>query len=244
MRNLLLAFCFFLVQSVFAKPLNIVFISGEYEYHSRETFPVFAAELAREYDVTVSVLTRPEDEKIQSVAGLEKLEDADLVVLMMRRMVLPEDQLNRIKKYLNSGRPLVALRTASHSFENWKEFDHLVLGGNYQNHRANTLKTTVTIAPDAKENPILRGVSGFVSDGSLYRNTPLQPGVKPLLIGSVTGFPSEPVAWTHTYKGGRVFYSSLGHPNDFKEASFQRLLRNAISWASNGALHNRTEAAR
>jgi type 1 glutamine amidotransferase len=119
-----------------------------------------------------------------------------------------------------------------------------VLGGNYQNHRANTLKTTVTIAPDAKDNPILRGVSGFVSDGSLYRNTPLQPGVKPLLIGSVTGFPSEPVAWTHQYRGGRIFYSSLGHPNDFKEASFQHLLRNAISWASNGALRKRTEAVR
>lgn len=216
-----------------------VFISGEFEYHSRETFPAFAKKLSADYRVETLVLERPENEKEQTIRGLEKLESADLVVLMIRRMVLPEEQLGRIKKYVNSGKPLIGLRTASHSFENWKEFDALVLGGNYQNHRGNDLKTSVTIIPEAAENPILRGVSGFVSDGSLYRNTPLQSGSKPLLMGRVTGFPAEPVAWTHEYRGARVFYSSLGHPNDFKEPSFDRMLHNAIDWALNKPLERR-----
>ncbi len=29
----------------------------------------------------------------------------------------------------------------------------------------------------------------------------------------------------------RVFYTSLGHPGDFENASFRRLLRNAVFWA-------------
>src|SRR4029079_10808511 len=139
-----------------------------------------AKQLGAEYKVNTVVLQRPEDEKAQTIAGLEKLEQADLVVIMIRRMVLPEERLNRFKKYLDSGKPLIGLRTASHSFENWKEFDAQVLGGNYQNHHANQFKTTVSIIPEARDNPILRGVTGFVSDGSLYKNTPLRAGSVPL----------------------------------------------------------------
>jgi type 1 glutamine amidotransferase len=220
---------------------NIVFISGEFEYHSRETFPKFAGELQRDYNVKTTVLNRPEDEKVQNIPGLEKLADADLVILMIRRMVLPEEQLGQIKRYLDSGKPLIGLRTASHSFENWKEFDHEVLGGNYGNHFENDRKTTITIIPEAHENPILRGVTSFISDGSLYRNTPLQPGSKALLMGAAMGHPPQPVAWTHEYKGGRIFYSSLGHPNDFNEASFQTLLHNAIEWALDKPLSKKAE---
>src|ERR1044071_5240114 len=60
---------------------NIVFISGEFEYHSRETFPEFARGLEREYKVKRTVLKRPEDEKLQAICGLHTLADAHLVVL-------------------------------------------------------------------------------------------------------------------------------------------------------------------
>ena len=40
----------------------------------------------------------------------------------------------------------------------------------------------------------------------------------------------EPVAWTNTYHGGRIFYTSLGHPDDFQLPQFNRLLLNAIRW--------------
>ena len=42
----------------------------------------------------------------------------------------------------------------------------------------------------------------------------------------------EPVALTHSFHGGRVFYTSLGSPLDFEFAFFQRLLLNAIFWAA------------
>jgi len=39
------------------------------------------------------------------------------------------------------------------------------------------------------------------------------------------------VAWTwKTAAGGKVFTTTLGHPDDFNVASFQRLLINAIHW--------------
>jgi type 1 glutamine amidotransferase len=231
MRALALLFAFLVLHCSAAEKPKIIFIAGEYEYLSRETVPAFARELASTHHVDVEVLKRPEDEKVESIPGLEKLADADLIVLFVRRMTLPAHELDRIKKYVHSGKPIVALRTSSHAFENWTEFDRDVLGGNYGRHYGNKLKTTVSLLPEAKNHPILRGVSGFVSDGSLYKNTPLQAGAKPLLVGKVEGYPAEPVAWTHEFRGARVFYTSLGHPNDFQQESFRRLVRNGIIWA-------------
>ena len=39
------------------------------------------------------------------------------------------------------------------------------------------------------------------------------------------------MAWTNVHKGGRVFYTSLGHPDDFNDPQFRRLLLNGILWA-------------
>jgi type 1 glutamine amidotransferase len=33
-----------------------------------------------------------------------------------------------------------------------------------------------------------------------------------------------------TLKGRRIFYTSLGHPDDFQDENFQRLLLNALEW--------------
>jgi type 1 glutamine amidotransferase len=44
---------------------------------------------------------------------------------------------------------------------------------------------------------------------------------------------TEPIAWVREFKGGRVFYTSLGHPEDFKNDNFVRMLKNAIYWTAN-----------
>ena len=231
MRFVAFIFAFVALQGWAAEKPKIVFVAGEYEYLSRETLPKFAEELGKTKDAAIVVLSRPEDPKQQTIPALDRLKDANLLVLFVRRMTLPEHEVKFFRDYVDAGKPLVALRTSSHAFENWKEFDKDVLGGNYQGHHGAKLKTTVSFVAEAKDHPLLRGVSSFVSEGSLYKNAPLQPGTKPLLMGEVEGKPPEPIAWTYEHKGSRVFYTSLGHPSDFKEESFRRLVTNAISWA-------------
>jgi type 1 glutamine amidotransferase len=46
------------------------------------------------------------------------------------------------------------------------------------------------------------------------------------------GKESEPVAWTREKDGRRVFYTSLGHPDDFKDDNFIRLIVNGLAWAT------------
>src|SRR5207245_2412067 len=90
----------------------------------------------------------------------------------------------------------------------------------------------VVVAPKAGDEPVLRGVSApFTSDASLYKVSPLAKSATPLLTGKWSDEPAEPVAWTHTHKGGRIFFTSLGAPDDFKLAPFRRLLANGVLWA-------------
>jgi len=209
----------------------IVLISGEYEYDSARTLPAFKEYLATNYGFNCIYLERTKGEEIP---GLDALEKADLAVIFARRMTLPEEQLGKIRKFIESGKPLIGLRTASHAFENWKEWDRDVLGGNYHNHYGNDLTAAIKVRPEAADHPILKGVENeFTAGGSLYLNAPLPPSSTVLFMGSVTNHPPEPVAWTHDYKGARIFYTSLGHPKDFQNRSFRRLLVNAIYWTLN-----------
>jgi hypothetical protein len=178
------------------------------------------------------------------------LSGADLVLVSTRRRALATADLQALRRHLELGRPLVGVRTASHAFAvrdperrdladqglaEWPEFDPEVLGGNYHGHHGAGPLTVLAVAAGADGHPALRGVdwAGFRGHGSLYRSGPLAEGAQTLLSGTIPGQPPEPVAWTRRFgpRQARIFYTSLGHPDDFSEMSFMRLLRNGILWA-------------
>src|SRR5215831_10628441 len=77
-----------------ARPTTIVLISGEYEYDSARTLPAFKQVLATNYGLNCIYLERTKGEEIP---GLDALEKADLAIVFVRRMTLPEEQLGKIK---------------------------------------------------------------------------------------------------------------------------------------------------
>ena len=219
--------CLANLQATETKP-HIVLLSGESLYGSATTLPKFAKQLERQQGYRSTTIIRDGDHRFPS---LDALGQADLVIVFVRRMQLPVEQLGQVKQYVESGKPIIGLRTASHAIQNWLEFDKLVLGGNYHGHHKNNLSGNASVVPSAKGHPILDGVSSeFKMGGSLYKNNPLAKAAKPLLTGSIKGQPAEPVAWTHSYKGNRTFYTSLGHADDFANPNFHKLVANAIAW--------------
>src|SRR5262249_18065390 len=113
----------------------------------------------------------------------------------------------------------------------WPTFDPDVLGGHYTGHHGAGAQAAVKVIEEAAKHPILAGVQpSFVGHGSLYKVSPLAKSTTPLLTGSVPNQTPEPVAWVNQYGKARVFYTSLGHPDDFLEPSFRRLLSNGILW--------------
>lgn len=212
-----------------ARPLRVLLISGSEEYQSDASLPAFAAYLAGAAPVEATVLKA---EGVERLPGLEALEGCDVAVFFTRRLEIGGEDLERIRTYaLESGKPVVGVRTASHGFQGWLEMDREVFGGSYHGHYGNDLETAVAVATGAADHPIVAGFEPYASKGSLYKVSPLTPDATVLLTGT-SPEAAEPVAWVRETGARRVFYTSLGHPDDFAREPFRRLLARGILWAA------------
>ncbi len=256
MHRLLLCVCMLLISwTGFAqkKPL-VVFVTGDHEYSGEQTLPLIAAELEKTYRFRTKVLKAyPDHNGEKDIPGLEALEEADLAVFYLRWRQLPPEQLKYIEQYLKSGKPVMGFRTTTHAFnfpkghesEKWNAFGEFALnappgwGGKANHtHYGHESSTDVTVIPDAARHPVLKGVSGFHARSWLYKVVPDYPvkGSEWLLMGksvnpNTASAVDNPVAWTgKNIYGGKVFMTTLGHPEDFNIPSFQRLVINAIHW--------------
>jgi type 1 glutamine amidotransferase len=224
---------------------HVVMLIAELEYQTDKTLATFAREhLDGQYRTT---LVFADSEDPNRLDGIEAVREADVVLVSVRRRTLPKAQLDMIRDYVAASKSVIGIRTASHAFclrnseapegrAVWPEWDAEVFGGNYTNHYGNQLQATITRNPAApNQQVLLRGISPepIASGGSLYKVSPLATGATPLLWGQVEGHHAEPVAWTYTRKdGGKSFYTSLGHVDDFGGPVLPKLLVNAIAWAT------------
>jgi type 1 glutamine amidotransferase len=197
------------------KGKHVVLVSGDEEYRSEETLPQLAKILAKHHGFRCTVLFAidPKDGTINpnqnnNIPGLEALKTADLMVLFTRFRDLPDEQMKHIVDYVESGRPVVGLRTATHAFNlkgsktyarytsnsrepGWEGgFGRQILGETWVNHHGQHGKqsTRGVIAPGMEEHPILRGIK----DGDIWGPTdvytvrlPLPGDSKPLVLGQV-----------------------------------------------------------
>ena len=197
------------------KGKKVVLVSGDEEYRSEEALPQLAKILARHhgFDCTVVFAIDPATGQINpntndNIPGLEKLESADLMVIATRFRNLPDEQMKHVDTFLKAGKPVVAMRTATHAFNipegrayrrwSWDNggegfaqgFGRQVLGETWISHHGGhgSESTRGLVAPDAKDHPILRGIK----DGEIWGPTdvygvrlPLPGDSQPLVLGAV-----------------------------------------------------------
>jgi type 1 glutamine amidotransferase len=196
------------------KGKHVVLISGDQEYRSEEAIPQLAKILATHHGFKCTVLftVDPKDgtvnPNVNNVPNLEALKTADLMVIFTRFLNLPDDQMRHVVEYVESGKPVVALRTSTHAFNIPKDrkyakysynaggdypggFGKQVLGETWVNHHGAHGKegTRGLIAKGQEGHPILRGIK----DGDIFGTTdvytvklPLPGDSTPLVLGQVT----------------------------------------------------------
>ena len=201
-------------------------LSGSFEYDSETSLNIFKTYIEKNHPIQANLIVYESEDDNPS---LDALDDADALLVFTRRLNTDGESLRQFQSYCERGGPLVGVRTASHAYQNWLEFDKVVLGGDYQGHYGHG--PTVQLETIAPEHPILNGIPNFESYGSLYKNPSLRDDTSVLLIGH-TDEHSEPVAWTRLHNGGRVCYTSLGHQKDFELEPFLRFLAQSILWVS------------
>jgi len=222
---------------------KITFLIAEREYQTDSSIPKFIDKhLLGHYSIFICDADN-EGTKRHHLNNSNFINETDLLFVSVRRRAFTHKVMNSIRNHIDEAKPVLGIRTASHAFElrkeslpkdhqEWTSWDREVIGGNYNGHLGKGLTCSITPHLKTKEHIILDGVNlPFSTPATLYRNSPLPNHSLPLLIGSVKGHPSEPVAWTHkTMSGSRIFYTSLGHIEDFQKPSFNQLLKNAIKW--------------
>jgi type 1 glutamine amidotransferase len=254
---------------------HIVFIAADQEYRSEQALPMLAKMLAKHHGFHCTVLfslndknevdptkkIRWEDKTIQhNIPGLEHLQKADLMVIFSRLITLPEKQLQHIYNYLDSGKPIIGIRTANHGFigfdykKNGKKIDfgEDVLGGSFRSHHGRWMadSTRGSIVEKNKDHPILKGVSDIWGLSDVYRTFKEGGSLPEACLPLVEGQPlmgrkqddavnpkliALPVAWVKPWIGNsgktaRVFHSTMGSAEDYQNAGLRRLTVNAAYW--------------
>ncbi|MCS7017410.1 MAG: ThuA domain-containing protein [Gemmatales bacterium] len=233
---------------------HVVFVTGDCEYRSEITMPMIAKILENHHDMKCTICYAVDEKTgeikpkhLTNIRGLEALRTADLAVFYVRYRQLPDDQLKLILDYIQSGKPIVGLRTSTHAFRytsgpnvQWNDdFGRLVFGQKWIRHHGHDSSTIVYLA--LKDHPIARGIaSEFHVRSWLYYVMPLEGDCNILAQGiavkgelpskNIFGTPN-PVAWTKHFGKARVFFTTLGHPKDFEIESVRKLLINGIYWA-------------
>jgi len=226
------------------KPFIVFLITKDTNnYEADKTVPLFAEILEKEHGYKVLVLMGNGDHGSYRYPSVEALSEADLLVVFARRIALPHDQMNAIKSYLSKGKPLIGIRTANHAFsvmgkvedgfEDWPAFVADILGCQNRGYGPQEPGYDVTLVPEAASHPIVKDLQmkQWHSNGSIYKVAPLlDKEANVLLTGKVNDL-VEPIAWTRNAGKSRVFYISMGYPDDFKTPQFTMLLVGGIKWA-------------
>jgi type 1 glutamine amidotransferase len=193
------------------KGKHVVLVSGDEEYRSEEACPQLAKILSTHhgFKCTVVFAIDPKTGNIDpnvnnNIPGLEALGSADLMIIATRFRNLPDDQMKHIVDFVEAGKPVIGLRTATHAFNisggNYKNytwggdakggFGKRVLGETWVAHHGahGSEATRGLLAKDQKDHPILRGIK----DGDIFGptdvytvNLPLPGDSQPLVMGQV-----------------------------------------------------------
>lgn len=192
---------------------HIVFVTGDEEYRSEESMPMMAEMLAKRHGFRTTVLFAIDKktgeinpDQTDNVPGLpEVLPEADLMVLFLRWRNLPDDQTKAVIDHTEAGKPILAVRTATHPFK-WRQGDETsyekygwdkgetgggygraVLGETWVTHYGhhNHQSTLALPAYQKSGHPILNGCDQIWDPGDVYGIKTDPADFEPILLGVI-----------------------------------------------------------
>ena len=191
---------------------HVVLIAGDEEYRSEEALPMLARILATHHGFRCTVLfsTSKETGEIDpeeqtNIPGMHHLKDADMLVCFLRFRELPDEDMTYFVDYVESGKPLLGIRTATHAFDykrnlggpyvryHWREqawkggFGQQILGDTWISHHGvhGSQSTRGIVEAEHSAHPILRGVEDVWGPTDVYGIKNLGDDATVLLRGQV-----------------------------------------------------------
>ncbi|HTI70159.1 MAG TPA: ThuA domain-containing protein [Candidatus Limnocylindria bacterium] len=215
----------------------VVLLSGDEEYRSEEGLPQLGKILSQRHGFKCTVLfSQDADGSINpnnqtNIPGMHLLDKADLVICQFRFRELPDADMQHFVDYMEAGKPMMVLRTATHSFDysrnktspfakySWGAkgggFGGMTVGETWTYHHGDHghEATRGLIEGKNKSHPILTGVKDVFGPTDVYGVNPDFPSDATVLMEGMVlkgmnpddapnlNKPLMPIVWLRDYKG-------------------------------------------
>ncbi|MDX5339490.1 MAG: ThuA domain-containing protein, partial [Cyclobacteriaceae bacterium] len=167
----------------------------------------------------------------------ETLNNYDGLMIYANHDSIGPGQEKALKDYVQSGKALIPIHSASWCFRN-SDWYVSAVGGQFSTHGTGRFTGKIVDA----SHPIMNGIEEFETWDETYVHSNLNPDMH-ILMERVEGDKQEPYTWTREEGKGRVFYTAYGHNEEtWKQPEFQELVANGILWAVGDKVNELLEA--
>ncbi|HTN05342.1 ThuA domain-containing protein [Agriterribacter sp.] len=214
------------------KSIRVLIVTGMDidAHHWRETTLAAMKELSNDPRIHVDTLT-----DIYQL-GSVNLDRYDVLYLNFNNWGKPDPDTkaeNNLKQFVANGGGLVIVHFASGSFESWPEYIKLA-GKVWDRKNTHDPRGPFRVEIVDSLHPVTKGMTSYDTDDELYicltGNEPvhLLARAKSVITGTY-----HPMAFTLTYKKGRIFHTALGHDaRAIHVPGTAELIRRGVAWAA------------
>jgi putative membrane-bound dehydrogenase-like protein len=205
-----------------ARPMRVLFLGHDQAapHNPAKMFPILAAPLARK-GIQLTYVATPAE-----ALDPARLARYDALMMYGNHTSLPPDQEKALLDFVEGGKGLIALHSASAEFTSSDKFIALV-GAQFLRHGAGDF--TAEIVQPA--HPLMQGLQPFETWDETYVHTKHNTIDRTVLMERVDNAGREPWTWIRTQGKGRVFYTAYGHDErTWSKPAFQTLVERALLW--------------
>ncbi len=243
---------------------HVVLVAGDEEYRTEESMPMLGKILSQKHGFKCTVIfSWSADKKYidpnnqAGLWGLDALDTADLMIIGTRFRRPGPEEAKHITEFLDAGKPVIGIRTATHAFNgsdkfggklSFGQFGRKILGEQWVNHHGAHKRQGcrgVTV-PAKSKHPILNSVKDVFALSDVYGVVHLTDDDEILMRAAVTDSlkpsskniegkkndPMQPFGWLHSYtspggKKGTSFCTTGGASVDLLNEGLRRMIVNA-----------------
>lgn len=199
---------------------EVLFLGHASEHHNSRLYAPWLATALFESGINITYTEELED------LNKENLAKYDGLVIYANHDVLSKEQEAAMKNFVEGGKGLIPLHSATGCFKN-SDWYIETIGGQFASHGEGDFTGNI-VAPN---NEVMIGLKPFETWDETYVHQRINPDMT-VLIERVDGDHKEPYTWTRNVGKGRVFYTAYGHDErTWKNAGFLALVKNGIFWA-------------
>ncbi len=202
------------------KRVEILFLGHNSKHHNSEKFaPMLMLPLFQK-GINLTYTADPAD------LSPENLSKYDGLMIYANHDKIAPEQEQAMKDFVEGGKALIPIHSASYCFRNSDWFVSAV-GGQFKSHKDGTFTASIT----KPEHPVMQGLSEFETWDETYVHTKVNPDME-VLMERVEGEHREPWTWVRTQGKGKVFYTAYGHDErTWGNPGFHELVANGVLWA-------------